>query len=152
MVLVAAAIGVGLSYFGSRNDRPSLPFEPSRPETIVNNITTGDAHPTASFQGGQLTIEYSINPWALTIGTARSQFYFQATALIRTAFTAPSVNLFCDRITATFKDVYGHQNEGRAGEVCLTRATAARVNWDKFDSDNLPRIADHFYLHPSFYK
>jgi hypothetical protein len=151
-LLVAAAIGGALFYFGTRNDRPSLPFDPSNPETIVNLVTEGDAHPVATFKQGQLDLIYSIDPWALTTGTARSQFYSQAIELVKTAFTAPSVTVFCDSVTVTFKDVYGHENQGRAGQICMNRATAARVNWDGFDSDNFPRIADRIWLHPAFAK
>lgn len=154
VVGIAVLFGAGMGLISAIDSpAPGRPFDPSRPESIVNEVPDSARRTaTASFNGGVLQLTYSIDPWALTAGAARDQFYLQATKLIPKAFTAGAVLRFCDVVTATFKDVYGHDSRLTAGIICLNKATAAKVNWPEFDSDNLPRIADEFFLHPGFAK
>ena len=156
LLVIAAAIGVGVIVYPQvSSDQPSRPkaeFDPARPESIVSEVQSENARAAATFDAGELRLEYSIMPWALTTGTARRQYYSHAKRLIPIAFRSPKVAVFCNVITATFKDIRGHEAESRAAELCFTRASAARVNWENVDFDNLPRIADRAWIHPGFAK
>jgi hypothetical protein len=48
------------------------------------------------------------------------------------------------------KDQYGNSEETEVLRVTYRRATVDRINWDGFDSDNIYRIADSVWVHPSF--
>ena len=110
------------------------------------------AHPTASFEGGKLSLTYSIDPWMLTASTAKSTFLFQAKRFFKEAFTSPVVQFACVEGTATFKDIRGNESRGKAIQLCMSRSNALRVNWDNIDTDKLPQIVDSSFIHPGFTK
>lgn len=48
-------------------------------------------------------------------------------------------------------DVYGNSENGVIVKIMLTKETADSINWDNFNSDNLPIIADDYFEHQSDY-
>ncbi len=47
-------------------------------------------------------------------------------------------------------DEYGNVKDRPAFYFGFNRATYQKVNWDKFDTKNLPKIASHFHIDPGF--
>jgi hypothetical protein len=52
-------------------------------------------------------------------------------------------------VTGPLTDAYGNTSEEPAITVHLKATTLERINFDGFDIDNLPMIADHYWQHPA---
>ena len=101
--------------------------------------------------GDHVTVEFRIDPWTLTGGTARSHFLNSAKGLFRDYFSRlPDVHRVTIVGTGSFTNIKGNESRGKALEIELTREAASDIQWDKVNSDNLPRIANKFWQHPSF--
>ncbi|MCP4248097.1 MAG: hypothetical protein GY778_13705 [bacterium] len=53
------------------------------------------------------------------------------------------------RGTFPLDDAYGQSNTRDVIKADLTRATVDRINWDRFIPEDIPRVADSWYLHPA---
>lgn len=49
----------------------------------------------------------------------------------------------------TLVDQYGEESLSRVALITIERATWEKINWDNFLTDNLPNIADSYWLHPA---
>lgn len=52
--------------------------------------------------------------------------------------------------TVELVDQYGQTSRGKGTEYTITRETANKVNWDNLLFENLDKIADGYYIHPTF--
>lgn len=46
-------------------------------------------------------------------------------------------------------DKYGNSENSVVLKVSISKETANKINWDNFVAENLPNVADSYYLHPS---
>lgn len=46
-------------------------------------------------------------------------------------------------------DKFGNKNTGTGTTYTMTSETAAKINWDNFDNNNLPDVADDVFIHPA---
>ncbi len=49
----------------------------------------------------------------------------------------------------TLVDQYGEESLSRVALITIKRETWKEINWDNFLTDNLPGIADSYWLHPA---
>ncbi len=49
----------------------------------------------------------------------------------------------------TLVDQYGEESLSRVALITINRETWERINWDNFMTDNLPNVADSYWLHPA---
>ena len=134
---------------GNRNGVSAI-FDQNKPETISGIISESSARPKATFEDGKLFLTYSLDPWMLTASTGKNMLYLHAKNFFSEAFSSPLVQSACIEATATFHDIKGDENQGKAGEQCMSGNSAAGVRWDNIDTDNIPRIVDYNFIHPSF--
>jgi len=52
-------------------------------------------------------------------------------------------------INTTLVDIYGNKKEERVILCTVSKYVAKKVKWENFDSDNLPKIADDYWVHPA---
>ncbi|MDZ5782071.1 hypothetical protein [Marinococcus luteus] len=50
----------------------------------------------------------------------------------------------------TFTDEYGEESQGKATTYDFNKETINQINYDNFDYDNLPGVADSYWEHPDF--
>jgi hypothetical protein len=148
--LIALIIAIAIIGDLAGEKRPA--FDAQNPNTITVIISEPKAHAVATFANGNLSLIYSIDPWLLTASTGKFAFLSDAKTFFKDAFTSPVVQYGCIEGTATFKDIRGNERQEMAIELCMSRADAAGVNWDGFDQNNLPSIADRSFVHPAFNK
>jgi hypothetical protein len=131
----------------------SAPSVPSDPLTsIVNDVvSSGDARPTVKRVGNNLDVSFSVDPWALTRGTTKSQFFYMSSKMFRRLFQAdPSLDRISILGTVTLVDVKGNKSQGDGFTLAMLRKNNASINWDNFRSENLPRVTDSSWIHPGF--
>ncbi len=149
VLCIVIIIVVGIIY-GSSHDAGRPKYDPANPLTITAIIGSSDAGATASLANGVLTLTYSIDPWLLTVSTAKSTMLSFARTFFEQAFLPEQVRYACIVATGTFKDVRGNTSQGRVGNLCMNRANALLTNWSNVASSDIPKFADRAYMHPSF--
>ena len=112
-------------------------------------ISEVDAEVDAKTDEQTITIEYSIDPWALTNGTAKLMFCGHVRDLVPQMFERFSESQTV-RVNswATFTDVRGHDSRAYAFKVRFSRSTGKTVNWENVALSNLPIVADGYWQHP----
>lgn len=58
-------------------------------------------------------------------------------------------NYFALSATSTFTDQYGNDNESELMHIYIPQEEVDKINFEKFQYENLKNIADEFYVHPS---
>ena len=84
-------------------------------------------------------------------GTKEAQLY-DATKVFPIIFKNDKVKNAMVTFQLTFTDVYGKEKEDDAYRIVLNRKTNDKIEWDNFNIDNFPVIADSFYTHPALNK
>jgi len=46
-------------------------------------------------------------------------------------------------------DSYGKEEDVAVLKISIKKETADKINWDNFNSDNFPIVADSYYIHPA---
>ena len=84
----------------------------------------------------------------LTMGTGKSTFQMELKQLIPGVFYKfRDINTITVVATCTFKDKKGQESRGDVMRAKFTRDNADSINWGNIDSDNLPTIADDYWVH-----
>jgi hypothetical protein len=155
MLIVLGALGgaAGL-WLAHLSDAPAEGCFPDRAATIAElvkaTICSAGADPTTTESQGTVRIIYSLRPWSLTASVVRNTFYRQIQRIVPLAFARDaSVNKVDIVGTGPLKDLRGNESEGYLFHVTFTRANASGIRWDNIDVDNIPRIADGAWEHPS---
>jgi hypothetical protein len=152
LVVIAGVVGMIIigEHTSDNKTETAASYDVDHPETITRTIHEKRANAVARLDNGKLLLTYSIDPWALTTGTAKSIYYFKAKKFFQDAFRSPVVQYACVEGTGTFKDVRGRESQGKAIELCMSRTNASTVQWTNLDDSNLLLIADSSYVHPAF--
>ena len=58
-------------------------------------------------------------------------------------------NYFALSATSTFTDQYGNDNENELMHIYIPQEEVDKINFEKFQYENLKNISDEFYVHPS---
>ena len=61
-------------------------------------------------------------------------------------YDAEDISIFSWMI---FIDTYGQEKEMVGVRSSTTKTTANKINWDNLITDNLPKVADTYYIHPA---
>ncbi len=61
-------------------------------------------------------------------------------------YDAEDISIFSWMI---FIDTYGQEKEMVGVRSSTTKATANKINWNNLITDNLPKVADTYYIHPA---
>lgn len=152
IVLVLIVIFIAIIINAADNDAIRPKYNPSSPETITTIIGSVDARATARVANGILTLTYSLDPWLLTASTAKFTMLSFAKRFFEQVFQSTKIDYACIVATATLKDIRGNTTQGRVSNLCVTRENAQHTNWPNMALDDIPRIADQAFIHPSFDK
>jgi hypothetical protein len=112
-----------------------------------------DAKPKAMLAGKRVQLEFNLRPWALTKGWAISGFNGQVSRMVPLLMSKFS-EVEAIELTGIgqFTSIRGHDSEGPFMRVMFTRANAGGINWKNIDTNNVPKLADSFWAHPSYYR
>jgi|GEM_PF-1965427 hypothetical protein len=95
--------------------------------------------------------DMEITLWAddnLTRGLIRDGVILQSTEILRQIYSDKRAKCVLLYWLFPVKDVYGNKQALPIMQIKLTRETAAKINWQEFNSFNLPYVADKFHIHP----
>lgn len=81
--------------------------------------------------------------------TMRDSFYYDVVAMISELQNEEFDRLVFDA-TADMQDEYGNVKEMKVITVNLTKETVDKINFENFQSSNLPNVADAMFIHPAF--
>ena len=81
--------------------------------------------------------------------TMRNSFYNNVIAVVSDLQNEEFDRLVFDA-TADMQDEYGNVKEMKVLTVNLTKETVDKINFENFQSSNLPNVADAIFVHPAF--
>jgi hypothetical protein len=131
----------------SREERLAAANDPVEVAKIL--VDNEKAAVSGERQTDRIVVTFNLAPWSLSKSTADSAFRVKAVEIIKTMFSRfPDVKSVTVAGMATFKDLKGHESNDMAERVTFTRSNADSINWPKFDSTNLFKVADVSWRHP----
>ena len=111
------------------------------------------ARAVATLEGGDVTVDFNLEPWSRSNSAARRGFNDRSRKLFDRLFSDFS-NAERIEITAygEFVDVRGHAKRYKTAYAALSRRTAAGINFRYVKKENLPSIVDSCWMHPALLK
>lgn len=85
-------------------------------------------------------------------GTTVSGIQMDSSDIFKKLFKEKDVSVVTLNWYSILIDQYGAESEEVVHTLSLTRDTFEKINWDNFNRDNYPNIADDYYLHPALNK
>jgi hypothetical protein len=128
-------------------ERPREVYDPAHVETITRIVEKkpGELKAAEKLADGVLTLEFQMDSYVIWV---RFKFLQDAKDFFPAAFQVAGVNRACLEATDMLIDVRGNSRRERLLSICMDRKNAETVNWRRVDSDNLPKIANSFWMHP----
>lgn len=93
-------------------------------------------------------IEYNADD-NLTVGLVRFGIWSDTLEIVQKLSGNTSINSVTVNAYIPLVDQYGNEAPGKVMTVNLTKETWSKINWDNFITDNLPNVADLYYIHPA---
>ena len=97
---------------------------------------------------GTVLIEYNADS-NLTNGLTRGAIWTDIIDIVKKLSTNEGIESITVNAYLPLVDQYGNEAPGKVMTVNLTRETWSKINWDNFNEDNLPKIADFYFVHPA---
>ncbi len=99
---------------------------------------------------GELWIDYVASE-NLTKNLTRRRIWIDTKDLVRELSTIvdPNINAIISESHLVLVDQYGKESLSRVALITINRETWEKINWDNFLTDNLPDVADGYWLHPA---
>lgn len=98
--------------------------------------------------GDVTLIEYNADS-NLTGGLTRFGIWSDVIEIVRKLSEDPTQESITVNAYIPLVDQYGNEAPGKVMTVNLDKATWSKINWDNFLTDNLPNVADIYYIHPA---
>ena len=121
------------------------------PEALIESLVgNSDIHPKFVVSGDHLVVSYDLDPWSLTVSSAKSSFNLHVTKLIPALFARyPDAQVIQVIGRAEFNDLRGNSSRDDAIRITFSRKNSASINWGNVYYGDIPRIADDYWSHPS---
>lgn len=98
---------------------------------------------------GEVTlIEYNADA-NLTSGLTRFGIWSDVIEIVQELSTNSTAESITVNAYIKLIDQYGNEDMGRVMTVNLTKETWSKINWDNFITENLPTVADLYFVHPA---
>lgn len=97
---------------------------------------------------GTVLIEYNADS-NLTNGLTRGAIWTDIIDIVKKLSTDENIDSVTVNAFLPLVDQYGNEAPGKVMTVNLTRETWSKINWNNFNEDNLPNIADFYFVHPT---
>ena len=135
--------------------------EPEEPEVTYDNVFEEKANEVFGGrlqdvfvdEAGETTEHYVGITSKLGAGwnekTMRDSFYNDVVTMVSDLQNEEFDRLVFDA-TADMQDEYGNVKEMKVLTVNLTKETVDKINFENFQSSNLPNVADAVFVHPAF--
>jgi len=95
-----------------------------------------------------LSVQYDDTP--LTAGIAISSFNLDIRELVPEVFNRfPGIAAVKIVARGSFKDVRGNKSVDPMFRITFSRANAARIQWKDILLENIPKVADAYWVHPA---
>lgn len=100
--------------------------------------------------GSALTIDYTADS-NLSDKLTQRGIWTDTVAVVKEFSTQSELDLDEITINASLQlvDQYGNESLGKVMTVTFTRTTWEKINWDNFITDNLPSVADEYWVNPA---
>lgn len=98
---------------------------------------------------GEVTlIEYNADA-NFTSGMTRGGIWTDVIDIVEQLSADTSAQSITVNAYITLVDQYGNEDMGKVMTVNITKETWSKINWDNFITDNLPNVADLYWVHPA---
>lgn len=157
-VLLIAAVGASVMFALNSYTDHSIEVDAEKqatykatPEKLIEKlIGNSDIHAAFAKTGNQIAISYDLDPWSLTASTAISTFNLHIAQIIPELFgTYPDVQTIQVIGRSEFNDKRGNSSRDNAVRITFTRRNSSGINWKNVHYENIPEIADSYWIHPS---
>lgn len=161
MRYVVGLVGVSILLLAGCGSSSGFHDDPHQPlETIVKNAVhdavpysdltkNKDAFLDCTTDNGRITID--ADPMTNVSKDVEKDDVLQDTAtIIKDLYTDPRVKDVAITWYTPATDKYGNTHADIVAVVDISRKTEQKINWDGFDHDNIPSIADLFHWGANF--
>lgn len=114
----------------------------------INKEEKKKAVVSTSFENGILkAVALKESSWSAK--SAKESFLFNASEFMETMKSLPEVQQATLIVQVPLTDQYGNTENDDAFRVTLSRETLEKINFEGFNVDNFPMIADDYWEHPA---
>jgi hypothetical protein len=150
LLLVLVLVIGGLSDMAHNRAKQTADTPQRLAELIINEP---DAMVSAYAGNGGITVEFRTDPWALTAGTAKWLFPSHVKKLVPAMLDRfPDAQWVRVNATGELVDVRGNKSREVVMAAGFTRTNAGMIRWEDVLDDNLPKVADEWWVHPAMSK
>ncbi len=150
VLFVLALVIAGVSDMAHNHAKQTADTPQRLAESIISQ---SDAMVSADAGDGGITVRFRIDPWALTAGTARSVFPYNVKRLVPEMLDRfPDAQWVRVNATGELTDVRGNKSREVVMSAGFTRANASTIQWASVLDENLPKVADEWWVHPAMLK
>lgn len=101
-------------------------------------------------ENGELNIEYVASENLSTNMTVRGIMMDAEDLMQKLSVRVPAeVNTVNFSSSLNLVDQYGNTELTKVALIAFDRSTWEKINWDNFITDNIPTVADYYWLHPA---
>jgi hypothetical protein len=111
---------------------------------ILSKIKGGNAN-KVTITGGDVVVYHEV----MGDGWKQISDLYDVGEIFKELFKDPRVTSAKVIVPLYGFDKYGQKQTTIAMSFLLTNTTASRINWDNFNIDNLPDVADEAYINPN---
>jgi len=97
---------------------------------------------------GVILVEYSADE-NLTSNLTRFGIWMDTIEIVQKLSDNEDINSVTVNAYLNLVDAYGNTAPGKVMTVNITKETWSKINWDNFLTDNLPVVADIYWVHPA---
>ncbi|MGX4804866.1 hypothetical protein [Bradyrhizobium guangdongense] len=117
----------------------------STPEQLVTTMLPGAR---VDGESGPIRIDYTVKS-ILSATNAVSNFNLQTVRLVPAIFAKfPKVESIVFVEEGPFTDIKGSTSTDVMFRIAFMREEADTIHWDNINYDNVPRLGEHYFMHP----
>lgn len=153
-----AAIGLSLKYAYSLYDDHTAAAAASleqaykaSPEKYVEKVIgRDDIHASFVKNDERISIAYDLDPWSLTGSSARTTYNLHVSQLVPAIFARfPDAKTIEVVGRGEFRDKRGNSSRDDVVKITFSRKNSQTIQWGNIRYDDVPELADWYWIHPS---
>ncbi|MEK5323317.1 hypothetical protein [Aeribacillus sp. FSL M8-0254] len=124
--------------------------EVKTPEDIVKKVIEKDriVEINKNDQNGHLLVRFKGSENLTNESTVKG-FLVDIRDLLKNLKSDSSIQTFTFNVTYSLVDNYGNESEDIVIKAGFNRETVDKINFDKFDFNKIPEVADEYWSHPA---
>jgi hypothetical protein len=148
LLVIVLFVGlVTLLAFNTDNHQQTRIDQATTPEQLAAALLDGGKS-QITFDHGVLSINRTVDA-VLSASWAVSGFNLIVARVVPAVFAKfPQVQSIVFHESGPFDDIKGNQSTEEMLRIAFTREESDQIHWDKINFDNVPKLGEHYWMHP----